>query len=202
MQRTSPTLSSGTDARVLATRPTPEDLARRNRFAGALLLPLGALLATLLLVFFVFFQTAQVVGDSMEPGLRHGDRLLVTRGYDDPVRGDVVLLRFRSPEGEETVVKRLVAHEGDEVIVRGDDVWVNGEYASIGYGTIVGGSNVATGPLTVEGARVFVLGDNRSVSLDSRFVGTVSEEVVIGRVVAVWSPVTRLRLVDRISDTD
>lgn len=174
-----------------AARPRGEE----ERYAF-LLGPLVAVLVTLLLVFFVFFNYTTVDGESMLPNLWPEDRLLFTKGYDAPLRGDIIVFRLKEGSRDVEVVKRVVAVPGDRVETRGDRAWVNGEPEPGSLELIVGDSRRPTGPTVVPRGKVFVLGDNRVVSLDSRFIGLVDLDSVLGRAVAVYSPVTRLRVLD------
>ena len=161
-----------------------------------LLVPLAAVLAGLLLVFFVFFNYSTVEGDSMRPTLLPGDRLLVTKGYDHPRRGDIIVFTMMERGHEIEVVKRVVGVPGDIVETRGDLAWVNGKPEPKGFDIIVGRSGAPTGPTRVAAGSIFVLGDNRPVSLDSRYTGPVGLNSVLGQAVAVFSPVTRVRMLD------
>lgn len=161
-----------------------------------LLVPLTAVLVALLLIFFVFFDYSTVDGDSMNPTLLAEDKLLLTKGYDGPRRGDVVVFRLNEGGTEVEVLKRIVGVPGDTVETLGDRAVVNGNAEPGWYAPLVGGSRRVVGPLVVPKGMVFVLGDNRPVSLDSRFIGLVDLKSVHGRVVAIFTPVTRLRLLD------
>ncbi|HEY3318281.1 MAG TPA: signal peptidase I [Coriobacteriia bacterium] len=163
---------------------------------GWLLVPLAVVLVGVLLVFFVFFHYTTVEGDSMKPTLLPEDRLLLTKGYGQPRRGDVVVFVLDENGREVEVVKRVVGIPGDSVVTKGDLAWVNGEPEPKGFDVLVGASQRRTGPSRVPEGSLFVLGDNRAVSLDSRFIGFVRLDYVLGRAVAVFSPVTRIRTLD------
>lgn len=176
---------------------TPEaEQARRRRserrYAIALV-PLSAVAVTLLLVFFVLFHYTTVEGDSMRPTLLTQDRLLLTKGYDGPHRGDIVVFLLKEQGAEVEVVKRVVGLPGDTVETRGDVAWVNGHAEPKGYDILVGGGDRLVGPVRVPKGSIFVLGDNRVVSLDSRFIGPIPLTSVVGRAVAIFTPVTRIR---------
>lgn len=175
------------------TSEKDEAWRRSERRYAIALVPLTAAVVTLLLVFFVFFRYTAVSGDSMKPALLTQDRLLLTKGYDAPHRGDIVVFLLKENGAEVEVVKRVVGLPGDTVETRGDLAWVNGKPEPAGYRVIVGDGDRLVGPLTVPKGDIFVLGDNRHVSLDSRYVGPIPLSSVIGRAVAVFAPVTRLR---------
>jgi signal peptidase I len=173
---------------------TPQRRAA-NLLAQRLLGPLAILLALVLLVFYVLFAHSRVAGPSMLPTLRDGDYILVTKGLSQPRRGDVVVLDTTEAGRPTEVVKRIVAVAGDRVHIAGDFALVNG--APEQFPHMVFGSSLPwpVQDLTVPRGTVFVLGDNRPVSYDSRYLGPLSVAQIQGRVVAVYAPVGRIGLV-------
>ena len=137
-----------------------------------------------------------VGSESMVPTLQVWDRLLINKlAYDieGPERGDIIL--FRDPEGgEEPLIKRVVGFPGDQVAVRGGKLFLNGEPQKEPY--VVERACVryqpktcSFGPATVPKGHVFVMGDNRANSYDSRFFGPVPEETLIGEALfRFWPP--------------
>ncbi len=134
-----------------------------------------------------------VGSESMVPTLKVWDRVLINKlAYDvvgGPERGDIVL--FESPAGgEEPLIKRVVGLPGDTIEVRHDRLFVNGEpqrepYVNDRYRKRQG----PYGPRTVPKGHVFVMGDNRGNSQDSRVFGPVPEENLIGEaLVRFWPP--------------
>ena len=165
-----------------------------DRLARALFAPLIGFLGILVLVFYVFFSPTMVDGDSMEPALSHGDRLLMTKSYREPSRGDIVVFYSDSSRNDEDrLLKRVVAVGGDTIEVQGGVATVNGEVET-GVFIADPAFPVATGPLTVPEDSVFVLGDNRAVSMDSRQLGSIPLEYVVGKVAFVWAPIHRIRV--------
>ena len=159
-----------------------------------------------------------IPSESMEPTLGIGDRILVQKmayglrlpfslhviaGSRVPARGDVVV--FQSPVDGKPWVKRVLAVPGDSVEVRGGIVRINGselERASEGTVTceasgdhrhrlgIASGAGPDQPLLVVPPGRLFVMGDNRGNSFDSRGWGVLPLANVLGRVAAVyWTPV-------------
>ncbi len=161
-----------------------------------LLLALAILLASLLAVFYVANTVIKVDGDSMLPGLRSGDRILVTRGYRQAARGDVISFSAVIAGQPDELIKRVVALSGDTVEVFGDRVVVNGAPEPTTYSLVMGTESFHIEPFTVPPDSVYVLGDNRPVSLDSRFFGPVRLADVKGRALLIFSPITRLRRID------
>lgn len=131
-----------------------------------------------------------VDGHSMLPTLQHGDRLLVLNSllYNDYQQGDIVVLRKES-FGQEPIVKRVIATGGQTVDIDFAQgiVYVDGEALQEDY--IYEPTYTEEGtefPLVVPVGSIFVLGDNRNGSSDSRHsrLGTVDERCVIGK--AIW----------------
>jgi len=171
-----------------------------NRLATRLFFPLLILLFMVLLVFFGVFWTGEVSGDSMLPGLVDADLMLVTRGYDRPARGDVIVIESHPYEsGDEGIVKRVVALPGDEVEITNSRAYVNG-IAESGYDLMIQtgshGRDADVPAMVVPAGHVFVLGDNRAVSLDSRSLGPIPMDDVRGRVVAVFAPINHIGMID------
>ena len=151
------------------------------------------LVSALLVIFLVFtflFRLVGVEGGSMEPTLQEGDRLLVSSLRFKPEYKDIVIITqpniFHEP-----IVKRVIATGGQTVDIDFEQgiVYVDGEAldesAYLENGTTTQSSDY-TYPLTVPKGHVFVLGDNRAVSNDSRSkdVGMVDERYIMGK--AEW----------------
>jgi signal peptidase I len=133
-------------------------------------------------------------GPSMEPNLYRGYRVVtekVSYDFHPPCRGDVVVIE--RPEGEESLIKRVVALPGELVEVRGGHTFVEGEPIGEPWVTHFGGPGYP--PTVVPPDHVFVLGDNRAVSHDSRAIGPVSVESIKGRACLIYWPLRQLRKV-------
>jgi signal peptidase I len=157
------------------------------------IVPIAGALFIILLVFYVLFTATKVQGDSMLPNLRTEDRVLITRGYDAPARSDVVVVDAATGSGAtESLVKRVVGISGDVVEVRDDIVYVNGE-PEAGYEIArLPGAGMTLAPYEVPAGTVYVMGDNRPISADSRMLGALPLSAVQGRVVAIFAPVNRV----------
>jgi len=150
-----------------------------------------ALLLFLVLRMFVF-RVAHVSGASMAPTLAHDDRVILNRAaivFGEPRRGDIVAFPYPG-NPDEYHIKRVIGIPGDVIDFAGGRFYVNGEPLSdpFSYEAVWSVGNVDF-PVTVEEGRVFVLGDNRNASKDSRdrSVGTIAHEDIIGRVlVRIW----------------
>jgi signal peptidase I len=121
----------------------------------------------------------------MSPTLRPGDHIVVTRYLSDrPGRGDVVV--FQHPNGRELTVKRVVAVPGDLVESQEGRVRVSGRFLEEPYAATDGSVRIL--PQLVPANHLFVLGDNRRDSYDSRHWGPLPDGLVVGRArVVLWS---------------
>ncbi len=140
------------------------------------------LLAVLFFMFHNVVGFSFVKGESMEPTLYEGDMVLYTRLGVQYQRGDVVSVRI--PSGE-YYVKRIIAMEGDTVEIRDGRVYLNGECLTEPY--IAGETQTAAGgivryPYTLQEGQIFVMGDNRSSSMDSRSFGAVGIRQIKGKI--------------------
>ena len=148
----------------------------------------------LVLIFSFFFRIIQVDGSSMVPTLVNGDKLIVWGAGYTPQRGDVVIVDSYTSYGK-PLVKRVIAKGGDTISIDYDSgmVMVNGEVLQEDYiaePTYLGYD--VTFPYTVPEGTVFVMGDNRNQSLDSRstYVGCIDERDILGRVLLCFMPFT------------
>ena len=155
------------------------------------------LLAAMILITLLFFRVVVVSGTSMNRTLLHGDYLLVLSNafYQQPEYGDIVVISKESFDNGEPIVKRVIATEGQLVdidfeagIVYVDGVALDEPYCNTPTNTQEG----MTFPVYVGKDCVFVMGDNRNVSRDSRSkeIGLVDEQEIIGRVVFLFLPGT------------
>lgn len=170
----------------------------RHPRRGALRLVLDLiLLAVVMALFFIRFyvyRPVQVVQESMEPTLRPGDQLLVNtwrirQGL--PPRGAIVVI---CPEREpEWLVKRVVGVPGDAVAIGPWGLAVNGRSIREPYVRPFAESEVFR--TKVPPGSVYVLGDNRPHSNDSRDFGAVAQADIVGEVVAVLAPKSRRRAI-------
>jgi signal peptidase I len=150
---------------------------------------LPAILIALLINVFVG-QATRVEGQSMEPNLHTNQRLVVEKvsyRFHGPQRFDVVVIRVPN-QGDELLIKRIVGLPGETVEIRDGHVYINGELLDEPF------TSEETRPgrytrLTVPPLHVFVLGDNRTHSNDSRSFGPIPIENVVGRAwISYWPP--------------
>ena len=161
--------------------------ARRRRRPS--LLTVGIALIVLIVVVKVFVaEPFRIPSQSMEPTLRPGDQTLVNKlSGDSPDRGDLVA--FHAPRTGEILLKRVVAVGGDTVGLEDGVLVVDGRQVREPYADPKAIDSVYFGPVKVRPGTMFVMGDNRANSDDSRDFGAVPTGRIIGRAVArVWPP--------------
>jgi signal peptidase I len=145
-----------------------------------------------LLINLLLAQATRVYGQSMEPNLHSDQRLVVEKiSYNrwwpvgGPERGDVVV--FRVDPNSDLLIKRVIGLPGDRVEIRAGQVIINGELLDEPY--ISRPTYGDYGPVDVPPLHVFLLGDNRGFSNDSRAFGPLPLDTVIGRAwISYWPP--------------
>jgi signal peptidase I len=159
----------------------------------------AVILAVIVKVFLV--QAFYIPSASMEPTLKKEDRVLVNKlsyRFGDPGRGDIVV--FDRPEGATAsdiseLIKRVVGLPGESIVIEGGHVFVDGRQLEEDY--LPEGTTTSTDafenkchrddPCVVPADSLWVMGDNRNDSQDSRAFGTIPEDTVVGRAfVVVW----------------
>lgn len=142
-----------------------------------------AITASLLIQNYAIAQT-EVRNISMQGTLYEGQRLIedkLSYRLENPDRGDIVIIN--GPEYDKRLVKRLIALPGDVVDIREGQLFINGEPQEEPY---VKGSTYAAGlamPYTVPSGHVFVMGDNREHSTDSRELGPIALSSLEGKAI-------------------
>jgi len=173
-----------------------------------------AIIVAMIINAFVF-ERAYVVGNSMNPTLKNTESLFEYKlGYlfGEPKRGDIVVFEYQKAKGkwdkwlpfydpsEQDFIKRVIAVAGETIEFKNNFVYINGQKLTENYtqGATVeltqeSGVNI-TYPYTVQKGEVFVLGDNRQESKDSRVIGPVEIVTIRGRAVGVIVPLDKIRL--------
>lgn len=155
------------------------------------------LLAVVVVLFLLVFRIIVVTGGSMRQTLLDGDYLLLLSNtfYKEPRRGDIVVISKKSFDNGKPIVKRVIATEGQTVDIdfTAGIVYVDGVALEEPY--INSPTNVSEGtqfPLTVAEGCVFVLGDNRGISRDSRdpAIGQIDTREVLGKALYLLLPGT------------
>lgn len=183
-------------------RPEPRT-GQPARALGAAVLELvktvaGAAVLALLIMTFVA-RAFTVEGNSMLPTLHNGERLMVdklTYRFREPQRGDIVVFRYPL-DPREHYIKRIVGVPGDVVQVLDGRVYLNGTPLEEDY--LASPTLGRFGPVQVPPRHYFVLGDNRNNSEDSRDprLGFIPRELIEGRAVWRYWPLTRMSLITR-----
>jgi signal peptidase I len=171
----------------------PEPRRRSNAWLEWIIVIVVAVTAALVVRAFVLQQFA-VSGHSMDTTLHDGDRVLVNKlsyRLHDPNRGDVVVLKTIEGAGERDLIKRVVALPGESIEYRNCVLYVDGKELIEPYldPTVVTPSSCGgdQSKLTVPDEHVFVMGDNRGGSKDSRDIGPIAYGDLLGRAfVVIW----------------
>ncbi len=161
-----------------------EKSARRDIYDWMQCIVVAIIVCVLLFSFFV--RLVDVVGDSMYPTLENGDKIIVSDLFYDPQPGDIIVFR-KDEYSDQPLVKRIIAVAGQTVDIDFDlgIVYVDGEPIDEPY---IAEPTVEpedfTGEVTVPEGCVFVMGDNRNHSTDSRYslIGFVDERCIMGKV--------------------
>lgn len=152
-------------------------------------------LVACILVFVFVGRTVGVIGPSMQQTLVEGDRLVISNLFYTPKYGDIVVLR-KDTFKNEPIIKRVIATEGQTVDIDFDAgvVYVDGAALDEPY------VNAPTyeredfeGPVTVPEGCVFVMGDNRNRSTDSRYaaIGCVDVRYILGKAMFRITPLSK-----------
>ncbi len=158
-----------------------------------------SILVAVVIAFFIRYFIVElyiVEGPSMQPTLVNNERLVVNKfiyRFKQPDKGDVLVFKYPQDQSRD-FIKRVIATAGDSIEVKDSHVYVNGQLLTEPYITnekIKGSYPLATVP---EG-HIFVMGDNRNNSEDSRFsdVGFVPLDLIKGKAVLVFWPVSELK---------
>ncbi len=156
----------------------------------AFLLYIAAVVLAALTIRTFIAEPIRVDGDSMIPTLVNNEDMLVEKmsyWFNDPLRGDIIICYY--PGYTESCVKRVIGLPGETVEIREGVFYIDGvalDESPYWDGVIIGDMS----PVTVGAREVFVVGDNRNGSKDSRnpSVGCIPYADVVGRVVAVVYP--------------
>ena len=160
-----------------------------EKFCAGVYSFLSTVIGCTLCIFAVFLfgiRIAEVDGNSMYPGLVSGDKIIISGIFYTPEYGDIVAIG-RADSNNNSFIKRIVGLPGDEVDIKFDThiVTVNGYVVPETYkvNAALSEKGDLTYPVTVPENCVFVLGDNRDDSLDSRFseIGFIKLDEIAGK---------------------
>ena len=161
-------------------------------------------MALLVMVYLFIMSPQEVNGESMEPNFHNGEYILTNKvmyKFRQPVRGDVVI--FKSWRNKEIdYIKRVIALPGETVSLKNNAIYMNDEKLDEQYLSpnvaIFGGSFLQEGQsVTVPDDSLFVLGDNRPHSSDSREFGPVETADIIGVVMLRYWPFSQFGVLNR-----
>ena len=149
-----------------------------------------------------FIKPTLVRGDSMYSTLEEGDYLIINRmsyKFKEPEHGDIIVFESDLKQGDgssKDLVKRVIGVGGDKVKIENNKVYVNDEELNEPYIH----NEITEGDIdtVVPDGAVFVLGDNREISLDSRYdsVGFISKSDILGKVFVRLYPFNKIGLLD------
>lgn len=193
-------------ADVLSQAPAPTDSSPgatgRKRLVAGLKAALHDLVTTLLpavvialLIHAFLAQATRVYGQSMEPNLHSDERLVVEKlsyRFHGPRRGDIVVLHDPGG-GPELLIKRVIGLPGERITIADGRVYIDGVALDEPYVTQAtqgNGRAWIVPPLTV-----FVMGDNRGASRDSRVFGPVALDQIVGRAILRYWPLDEIGIV-------
>lgn len=162
------------------------------------ILTIGISMAAAMLIRAFVFGIIQVEGPSMQPTLYTDERLAVekvSRYFGLPERGDILIVKY--PHEDDTYVKRAIGLPGEKVEVRDSIVYINDVPLTEDY---INSEEAYADmePLVVPEDHVFVMGDNRAHSWDSRVSGTgpIEHEAILGHAFYVVYPFDRARAIN------
>jgi signal peptidase I len=180
---------------------TKEDEAARRRrvLFDWFIVIIVALLVAFLVRTFVLAHFV-VDGTSMATTLHDDDRVFVNKlsyRLHDPNRGDVVVLHQITGASERDLIKRVIALPGETIEVRNCQVFVDGRALDEPYldeaATVTGQCGGDVAATSVPEEHVYVMGDNRAGSQDSRALGPIAEDDLVGRAFVVFWPTSNLQ---------
>jgi signal peptidase I len=171
---------------------------KKKRKAGVAELLLTAVVALVLVFGFVrpfVVEAYRIPTESMVPTLEVGDRVLANKfiyRFTEPERRDIVVFDSVDEDDDQTLIKRVVGVAGDEIQVQGGVLYVNGEAQEEPY---LNGPDQfwgIYGPTVVPEGHIFVMGDNRGNSADSRVFGPLPLENLKGEAFVRFWPVSKI----------
>lgn len=147
-------------------------------------------LAIVVILFTFVFRVVSVSGPSMNPTLTGGDRVILNSLFFTPKNGDIVVITQPNSHDNEPLIKRVIAVEGQTIDIDADNDTVTVDGVVLNENYILEQDLKREGdayeyPLTIPKGKVFVMGDNRNDSFDSRSegLGMVDEDYIMGKAI-------------------
>jgi signal peptidase I len=171
---------------------------KKKRRAGVTELVFTAVVAFVLVFGFVrpyVVEAYRIPTESMVPTLEVGDRVLANKfiyRFTQPERRDIVVFDSVEEDDDQTLIKRVVGLAGDEIQVQDGVLYVNGEAQEEPYLNDPGRPQAPYGPTVVPEGHIFVMGDNRGNSADSRVFGPLPLENLKGEAFMRFWPVSKI----------
>lgn len=171
---------------------------KKKRKAGVAELILTAVVAFVLVFGFVrpyVVEAYRIPTESMVPTLEVGNRVLANKfvyRFTEPERRDIVVFDSVEEGDDQTLIKRVVGVAGDEIQVQGGVLYVNGEEQQEPYLNDADQSLGFYGPTVVPEGHIFVMGDNRGNSADSRVFGPLPLENLKGEAFMRFWPISKI----------
>lgn len=162
-------------------------------------------LSIFVVIYLFLMQPHEIKGSSMEPNFYNSEYILtdkISYRLHAPTRGDVVI--FKAPENPDVdYIKRVIGLPADRIKIQNGSVYLNGEKLREDYlrdqTYLPPGSYMAEGvEITIPGGKLFVMGDNRPHSSDSRRFGPVPFDAIIGRAFLRYWPVTSFGMLPQV----
>ncbi len=154
-------------------------------------------LVTVLLVTTFLFRHSIVDGSSMENTLHGGEHLIISDLFYTPERGDIIVCEDYETSLRKPIVKRVIGLPGDHIVVTSDyTVYVNGDLLQEDYVYVDFYNPTPAVDIVVPQGEVFVLGDHRNNSTDSRYFGTIKIDSILGRVLFRFYPLDKFGAVE------
>lgn len=175
----------------------------RRREAVSWIVAIGVAVAAAFLIRAFLFEFVLVDGPSMFPTLETGERIAiekVSRYAGLPKRGDIVIVHY--PNRTENFVKRAIGLPGETIEVRDSVVYIDGVPLEEDYVNPL--EYFDYGPTVVPEGHVFVMGDNRANSMDSRAiqVGPIPQDAIVGRGLLITWPLDRIQWITNDNGSD
>jgi len=179
-----------------------------------ILRPKILLLALLVVIMLriVILRDMDILSNSMEPLLKHNkeqhDKVIYIRYFPPlfkPRRGDIVIYKINGSNGEfgKTNIGRVAALSGEKIFIKNKKLFIDGKkLKTVPFNEIeyIYSRSMKFGSykkvLKVDRKSYFILGDNTTDSYDSRYVGAVHQSDIVGKVICIYWPFTRLSLID------